>query len=124
MLTCIVLLLSLTSPDPNAPKRGLSAYMFFANEQREKVREDNPGIKFGEFDPFNPLSFMFLTFSQARLASFSVRSGRRSMKSSASHTRPRLLRTRSATSKRRLLTRYALILCKKRNSWNPANNKT
>lgn len=35
--------------DPNAPKRGLSAYMFFANEQREKVREDNPGIKFGEF---------------------------------------------------------------------------
>ncbi|KAF2016145.1 hypothetical protein BU24DRAFT_422491 [Aaosphaeria arxii CBS 175.79] len=34
--------------DPNAPKRGLSAYMFFANEQREKVREENPGIKFGE----------------------------------------------------------------------------
>ncbi|KAF2153717.1 non-histone chromosomal protein 6 [Myriangium duriaei CBS 260.36] len=34
--------------DPNAPKRGLSAYMFFANEQRDKVREDNPGIKFGE----------------------------------------------------------------------------
>ena len=34
-------------PDPNQPKRGLSAYMFFANEQRDKVREDNPGIKFG-----------------------------------------------------------------------------
>lgn len=33
--------------DPNAPKRGLSAYMFFANDQRDKVREDNPGIKFG-----------------------------------------------------------------------------
>jgi len=33
--------------DPNAPKRGLSAYMFFANDQREKVREDNPGIAFG-----------------------------------------------------------------------------
>lgn len=33
--------------DPNAPKRGLSAYMFFANEQRDKVREENPGIKFG-----------------------------------------------------------------------------
>ena len=30
--------------DPNAPKRGLSAYMFFANENREKVREENPGI--------------------------------------------------------------------------------
>jgi len=34
--------------DPNAPKRGLSAYMFFANAQRDKVREENPGIKFGE----------------------------------------------------------------------------
>ncbi|MCJ1343415.1 Non-histone chromosomal protein 6 [Peltigera leucophlebia] len=34
--------------DPNAPKRGLSAYMFFANEQRDNVREENPGISFGE----------------------------------------------------------------------------
>lgn len=34
--------------DPNAPKRGLSAYMFFANDNREKVREDNPGITFGK----------------------------------------------------------------------------
>ncbi|RMZ76061.1 hypothetical protein DV737_g5009, partial [Chaetothyriales sp. CBS 132003] len=34
--------------DPNAPKRGLSAYMFFANEQRETVREENPGITFGQ----------------------------------------------------------------------------
>ncbi|KAL8946687.1 MAG: hypothetical protein Q9222_006953 [Ikaeria aurantiellina] len=34
--------------DPNAPKRGLSAYMFFANENRESVREENPGISFGQ----------------------------------------------------------------------------
>ncbi|KAK3180341.1 Non-histone chromosomal protein 6 [Lecanicillium sp. MT-2017a] len=34
--------------DPNAPKRGLSAYMFFANEQRENVREENPDATFGE----------------------------------------------------------------------------
>ncbi|KIV94927.1 non-histone chromosomal protein 6, variant 3 [Exophiala mesophila] len=34
--------------DPNAPKRGLSAYMFFANDQRENVREENPGISFGQ----------------------------------------------------------------------------
>jgi hypothetical protein len=39
----------MSPPDPNQPKRGLSAYMFFANEQRDKVREDNPGIKFGTF---------------------------------------------------------------------------
>lgn len=38
----------LTRLDPNAPKRGLSAYMFFANEQRENVREENPGISFGQ----------------------------------------------------------------------------
>ncbi|KAG7101479.1 Non-histone chromosomal protein 6 like [Verticillium longisporum] len=34
--------------DPNAPKRGLSAYMFFANEQRENVRAEHPGISFGQ----------------------------------------------------------------------------
>ncbi|KAL8698565.1 MAG: hypothetical protein Q9201_006497 [Fulgogasparrea decipioides] len=34
--------------DPNAPKRGLSAYMFFANENRDSVREENPGITFGQ----------------------------------------------------------------------------
>jgi len=34
--------------DPNAPKRGLSAYMFFASEQRENVRDENPGITFGQ----------------------------------------------------------------------------
>jgi len=37
-----------TKKDPNAPKRGLSAYMFFANEQRENVRAENPGIAFGQ----------------------------------------------------------------------------
>ena len=37
--------------DPNAPKRGLSAYMFFANDQRENVREENPGISFGMCEP-------------------------------------------------------------------------
>ncbi|KAL9100994.1 MAG: hypothetical protein Q9163_003699 [Psora crenata] len=34
--------------DPNAPKRGLSAYMFFANENRDSVREEHPGISFGQ----------------------------------------------------------------------------
>jgi hypothetical protein len=29
--------------------------MFFANEQREKVREDNPGIKFGKLSSLGPL---------------------------------------------------------------------
>lgn len=42
------LLLTCAIQDPNAPKRGLSAYMFFANEQRENVREENPGVTFGQ----------------------------------------------------------------------------
>jgi hypothetical protein len=49
--------------------------MFFANEQRDKVREDNPGIKFGMFalfSRFQPLS----NISQARSARFLARSGR------------------------------------------------
>ena len=29
------------------PMRGFSAYMFFANENREKIRMENPGIGFG-----------------------------------------------------------------------------
>lgn len=34
--------------DPSAPKRSLSAYMFFANENRDIVRAENPGITFGD----------------------------------------------------------------------------
>lgn len=34
--------------DPGAPKRGLSAYMFFANDARDKVREENPGLSCGQ----------------------------------------------------------------------------
>lgn len=36
-------------PDFNALKRDLSAYMFFANEQREIVRREAPGIFFGDY---------------------------------------------------------------------------
>ena len=45
------MLIDCFSTDPNAPKRGLSAYMFFANEQRDNVRNENPGIAFGELRP-------------------------------------------------------------------------
>lgn len=34
--------------DPDAPKRSLSAYMFFANENRDIVRAENLGISFGQ----------------------------------------------------------------------------
>jgi hypothetical protein len=34
--------------DPNAPKRGYSSFMFFSNEVRAKVKEDNPEFSFGD----------------------------------------------------------------------------
>ncbi|KAJ2381516.1 Non-histone chromosomal protein 6 [Coemansia sp. RSA 2559] len=33
--------------DPNAPKRALSAYMFFSQANRATVREQNPDVSFG-----------------------------------------------------------------------------
>ncbi|KAL8937001.1 MAG: hypothetical protein Q9211_003905 [Gyalolechia sp. 1 TL-2023] len=47
--------------DPNAPKRGLSAYMFFANDNRDTVREENPGISFGMRKPSSSCSSPLLT---------------------------------------------------------------
>jgi len=34
--------------DPSAPKRGLSAYMFFSQEHRKLVQTENPDASFGE----------------------------------------------------------------------------
>ncbi|KXZ45334.1 hypothetical protein GPECTOR_56g431 [Gonium pectorale] len=34
--------------DPNAPKKNLSAFMYFSNSNRDKVKSENPGAKFGE----------------------------------------------------------------------------
>ncbi|KAF7307738.1 hypothetical protein MKEN_01133900 [Mycena kentingensis (nom. inval.)] len=34
--------------DPNAPKRALSAYMFFSQDWRERIRAENPDANFGE----------------------------------------------------------------------------
>lgn len=34
--------------DPNAPKRNMSAFFLYSNEVRNRIKEDNPGIKFGD----------------------------------------------------------------------------
>lgn len=34
--------------DPNAPKKALSAFMYFSNANRERVKTSNPGIPFGQ----------------------------------------------------------------------------
>ncbi|KAJ7875354.1 high mobility group box domain-containing protein [Mycena olivaceomarginata] len=34
--------------DPNAPKRALSAYMFFSSDWRERIKNENPDASFGE----------------------------------------------------------------------------
>jgi HMG (high mobility group) box len=33
--------------DPKAPKRALSAYMFFSQDWRERIRSENPDASFG-----------------------------------------------------------------------------
>lgn len=34
--------------DPNAPKKGLSAFMFFSQAMRDTIKEENPDVSFGE----------------------------------------------------------------------------
>jgi len=34
--------------DPNAPKRPLSAYMYFSQDWRERIKIENPDVSFGE----------------------------------------------------------------------------
>ena len=34
--------------DPKAPKRALSAYMFFSQDWRERIKAENPDAGFGE----------------------------------------------------------------------------
>ena len=34
--------------DPNAPKRFMSSYMYFSNEVRALVKEENPDVTFGQ----------------------------------------------------------------------------
>ena len=35
--------------DPNAPKRGKSAFMFFSIAERPKLVKEKPGLPFGEY---------------------------------------------------------------------------
>lgn len=35
--------------DANAPKRPLSAYMFYSQDNRERVRRENPDVSFGQY---------------------------------------------------------------------------
>jgi hypothetical protein len=37
--------------DPNAPKKGLSAFMIFSQENREKTKKENPSATFGIWKP-------------------------------------------------------------------------
>lgn len=37
-----------TKKDPNAPKRALSAYMFFSQDWRERIKTENPDAGFGK----------------------------------------------------------------------------
>ena len=48
--------------DPNAPKRALSAYMFFSQDWRERIKAENPDAGFG----MSYKLFIFVRHSQLR----------------------------------------------------------
>ncbi|KAH9450542.1 hypothetical protein MJO28_010015 [Puccinia striiformis f. sp. tritici] len=47
--------------DPNAPKRPLSAYMFFSQDWRERIKTENPEVSFGEIGRLLGLKWKGLT---------------------------------------------------------------
>jgi hypothetical protein len=61
--------------DPNAPKRPLSAYMFFSQDWRERIKAENPDAGFGMSFFFKRSLTELRVYTQAKLASSSVRSG-------------------------------------------------
>jgi hypothetical protein len=34
--------------DPNKPKRNMSAFFLYSNANRDRVKEENPGVAFGQ----------------------------------------------------------------------------
>ncbi|KAI8463787.1 MAG: high mobility group box domain-containing protein [Monoraphidium minutum] len=54
--------------DPNAPKRGLSAYMFFSQAKRKEVADKNPEYKMG--DIAKELGAMWKTISDKDKAKY------------------------------------------------------
>lgn len=68
--------------DPNAPKRALTAYIIFSNENRPKIKEANPDATFGELvrlaTIYNPSMHMFV-ICKAQLFFFSLTYYRRDL---------------------------------------------
>ena len=52
--------------DPNAPKRALSAYMFFSQDWRERIKTENPGAGFG-MSSLSPSALLFSSCSPRSL---------------------------------------------------------
>ena len=40
---------AMTKKDPNAPKRPLTAFMFYSSKRRPELKEENPDWGFGDF---------------------------------------------------------------------------
>jgi len=82
--------------DPNAPKRALSAYMFFTNSNRGKVKEENPDAGFGEIVSRNADWFVRVCPHQRFRASCLAQNGRRCLILRNNLTKSRLTKTRNA----------------------------
>lgn len=102
--------------DPNAPKRAMSAYMFYMNSNRDKFKEENPELSFGELvgairvclNPFAVNASTCVSNGFFRANSLEL-NGRSYQTKTRSRTKPWPLMTRSAMPKKwnhtNLLTR-------------------
>lgn len=57
--------------DPNKPKRNMSAFFLYSNANRDRVKEENPGIKFGRVAQI--LSMEFKEISPTERAKWDAR---------------------------------------------------
>jgi len=53
--------------DPNAPKKPMSAYILYSNSRRAAVREENPGMKFGQITQTIAAQFRTLEGKEKRI---------------------------------------------------------
>eukprot|EP00553_Chaetoceros_curvisetus_P014457 CAMPEP_0204647022 /NCGR_PEP_ID=MMETSP0718-20130828/5453_1 /ASSEMBLY_ACC=CAM_ASM_000674 /TAXON_ID=230516 /ORGANISM="Chaetoceros curvisetus" /LENGTH=192 /DNA_ID=CAMNT_0051669461 /DNA_START=78 /DNA_END=656 /DNA_ORIENTATION=- len=54
--------------DPNKPKRNMSAFFLYSNANRARIKEENPGIKFGQIAKL--LSTEFKDISESERAKY------------------------------------------------------
>ena len=73
--------------DPNAPKRPLSAYMYYSQAQRNATKEANPDATFGELGKIMGAAWKEMTEDDKKVRPTDEREGARPLDASADWSR-------------------------------------